>query len=374
MLNKAIQYITLIFLMICVSACGSFRLPETALPQISTVDEPEIIFDPVSGEYSTEIDVLTYNVAALPWPIRKNRTTALALIGESLKEVRANGVAPDIILLQEGFRRGTKKIIQNAGYPNWVRGPNSKDRVRRDGKVLKYSERAPEKFKKGRKLFKGETTGKVLGSGLYVLSNWPIIKKSTQPFYSRECAGFDCSANKGVLWAEIKVPGMPGHLQLFNTHLNSNGSTTGVDAERTFTAYKLQFDHLDEFLQSVWTEEHPMIFGGDFNAKGSQERLDYISSLSERVSSRRPEIVRLTHEYCKSEPITCKTFLNSKGETPWLDTQDWQGFSSGHKVTVTPIQIIDVDNDIVEEAPEIRGEKTLSDHGAVWVRYRLSWR
>ena len=236
-----------------------------------------------------------------------------------------------------------------------------------------YSSRAPEEFKKGRKFFKGEKIGKIMNSGLYVLSDFPILRKEIQPFYASECAGFDCGSNKGVLWVEIEIPGMPGYLQMFNTHMNANGSTTGVDNDRNLTAYELQFDHMDEFVEGVWTEEHPMIFGGDFNSKDAQDRLDHISNSPTRVPTRRSEIVQLTQYFCKENPSECQTFLASNGATPWLDTQDWQGFSSGHRVSVKPVQIIDVENDIVQSAPEIKGKNTLSDHGAVWVRYRLSW-
>lgn len=354
----------LLGLVLSLSACKTARLEELSLSDMQSVNPPVIQFDQTQRAYFTHVDVLTYNVAALPWPLRSNRTQSLKLIGEALSDIRVDGNEPDIVLIQEGFRRSTKHLIINSGYPNWVRGPKTND------KMPRYSDGAPEEFKKGSKFFKGEKIGKIMDSGLYVLSNWPILFKKTQPFYARECAGFDCGANKGVIWVEIDVPGMPGHLQMFNTHMNANGATTGVGDKRNLTAYGLQFDHMDAYVETLWSEDHPMIFGGDFNSKNAQDRLDHVSS----SPSRRNEIVRLTQEFCKETSEVCKTYLNSAGETPWLDTQDWQGFSSGKTVTVTPIQIIDVKNRIVDNAPKIKGRKTLSDHGAVWVRYRLSWR
>ena len=351
---------------VLLSACQTSRLVEPTLPQTTINTKSEVKWDSQTGEQYTEIDVLIYNVAALPWPIRNNRTSAVELIGEALKDIREQGEEPDIVMIQEGFRRGTKHLIENSGYSNWVRGPKTSD------KAPKFSARAPESFIKERRFFKGEKIGKIMGSGLYILSNYPIISKQTQPFYQGECAGFDCGSNKGVLWAEIEVPGMPGYLQVFTTHLQSK-EAAGVPAERSQKAYNLQFDAMDEFVETVFTDEQPMIFGGDFNSKGARERLDYISNDEARRPTKRSEIVKLTQHFCVEQPAICKAELNSDGPEPWLDTQDWQGFSSGQKVTVTPIRIIDVEDVINENAPKIKGKKTLSDHGAVWVRYRLSW-
>ena len=229
------------------SACSTSRLPEASLPQQAVTATPEIKYDARTGENYTEIDVLIYNVAALPWPIRKNRTQAMALMAEGLLKARHEGVEPDIVLIQEGFRKGTRELLENGGYPNWVRGPATKDRRG------KFSSRATPEFIKGRRFFKGEKIAKIMDSGLYVLSNFPIRKKVTSPFYSGECAGFDCGSNKGVLWAEIEVPGMPGYLQMFTTHLQSR-EAAGVSMERSLTAYSLQIDAMDEFLDTAWTE------------------------------------------------------------------------------------------------------------------------
>ena len=354
-------------LAVLLSGCQTSRLIETTLPQSSFSVKPQIKRDSHTGVSYTDIDVLIYNVAALPWPIRSNRTTAAELIGEALKDIREQGEEPDIVMIQEGFRRGTKRLIENSGYPNWVRGPKTSDRA------PKFSERAPQKFIKERRFFKGEKIGKIMGSGLYILSNYPIVSKETQPFYQGECAGFDCGSNKGVLWAEIEVPGVPTNLQVFTTHMQSK-EAAGVSAERSQIAYNLQFDAMDEFIETVFSNEKPMIFGGDFNSKGARERLEYISNDQARRPTIRSQIVKLTQHFCVAQPDICKAELNSDGPEPWLDTQDWQGFSSGKTVTVTPIRIIDVEDAINENAPKIKGKKTLSDHGAVWVRYRLSWR
>ncbi|PHR92893.1 MAG: hypothetical protein COA69_06095 [Robiginitomaculum sp.] len=363
---KAFRVQSIMLAALLLSACSTLRLPEPLLSQQTVSSPPDIKYNIRTGENYTDIDVLIYNVAGLPWPLRKHRTKAMALIGEALLKARHDGEEPDIIMIQEGFRKGTRHLLENSGYPNWVRGPETKDWA------PKFSPRATPQFIKGRRFFKGEKAVKIMDSGLYVLSNFPILKKVTAPFYSGECAGFDCGSNKGVLWAEIAVPGMPGYLQVFTTHMQSR-EAAGVSFERSLTAYNLQFDAMDEFVETVWTEQQPMVFGGDFNSKNAKKRLDYISDTSARRPSKRTELVKLTQHYCVMNPNICEANLASDGSAPWLDTQDWQGFSSGTRVKVTPIKILDVENYIVEAAPKIKGKQTLSDHGAVWVRYRLSW-
>ncbi|MEL6323564.1 MAG: hypothetical protein AAFQ84_04975, partial [Pseudomonadota bacterium] len=242
---------------------------EAPLPQKTVITEPLIVTDPSTGTQTTTVDVLIYNVAALPWPLRGNRTKALHMIGDELALARERGEAPDIILIQEGFRRSMSDLIDRAGYPNWVRGPARTDLM------PEYSDVAPETFQSERRWDKAEGLGKVAGSGLYVLSDWPILRKETSPFYASECAGYDCAANKGMLWVEIEVPGMPGHLQMFNTHLNARRST-GVPEARSLTAYSLQTARMADVVSNHYDGEEPLIFGGDFNAKGSPERFDAI--------------------------------------------------------------------------------------------------
>ena len=360
------RFIIALLAALSLSACSILRLPEPSLPQQTSTKTPEIKRDTLTGESYVEIDIMIYNVAGLPWPIREERTKALKLIGETLLHARERGFEPDVVMIQEGFRRGIRTLLKNSGYPNWVRGPTAQD------KSPKFSERAPEHFIQEREFFNGEKIGKLMGSGLYILSNFPIHKKETQPFYAWECAGFDCGANKGVLWAEIEIPGMPGHLQVFTTHMQSR-EAAGVSHERSMIAYKLQFDALDEFVDTLWSKQHPMIFGGDFNSKNSRKRLNYISDKIARKPLKQSEAIVLTHYYCVKNPNICDTDLLSDGAEPWLDTQDWQGFSSGSNIKVVPIEIFDVPNDLMKEAPKINGKRTLSDHGAVWVRYRLSW-
>jgi len=352
----------LILLFLALGACAT-RLPEPLTPQNNIAAPPEIRVNPDTGEHSAEIDVLIYNIAALPWPIRSNRAKATKLIGRELAEMRKQGTQPNIVMIQEGFRSSIKHLINQSGYTNWVRGPATGD------KMPDFSDRAPEEFKKGRSFFKGERTGKVMDSGLYILSDWPILGKTSQPFYRYECAGFDCGANKGTLAVGIQIPGMPGYLQMYTVHMNAGGEATGVSDDRSLIAHKLQLDHISETVNAGVNTEQPLIFGGDFNMKQASERLDY--AFSDRGQL---EGVVLVQHYCVViAPTQCDVRMELESAEPWQDTQDWQASRSGKQVTVAPIMVDVLFSEERQDAPKIKGRRTLSDHNALLVRYRLSW-
>lgn len=332
---------------------------ESPLPQTSIASEPEVRLDPATGLASTEISVLTYNVAALPWPLRGDRTKALELIGAELADARAAGYEPDVVLLQEGFRASTSHLIELSGYPNWVRGPA------RNEQMPAYSGEAPERFRNERRWDRAEGLGKVADSGLYILSNWPILRKETTPFYASECAGYDCAANKGVLWAEIEVPGMPGVLQVYNTHLNARTST-GVPEARSLAAYALQVARMETFVDNHRDGDEPLIYGGDFNAKGSPERFD-VFARAERLPQ------RIVQKDCLAPGPDCAISVPSGSGRPWLDTQDWQGWAHGQDVRIRVTGIETWFAGERPDAPLIKGRRTLSDHDGLLVRYELSW-
>src|SRR5690606_36817423 len=104
------------------------------------------------GRQSTMLSVLIYNVEGLPWPARKNRGPSLDRIGETLAAFRAEGRAPDIVLMQESFTSRAARIGQQAGYANAIGGPKIPD-VTKDPAVAgafvaerrhKKGERAPK--------------------------------------------------------------------------------------------------------------------------------------------------------------------------------------------------------------------------------------
>lgn len=302
------------------------------------------------GRYSTEISVLTYNVEGLPWPVRKARSARLKEITRILRDLRSKGSGPQVVLLQEAFSGEAARIGRDSGYPNFVRGPSAGSRR------PPTSEAAERELIGKRKRLKGEGFRQFLPSGLYILSEFPIVVADRQPFRSRECAGFDCLANKGILYARIVIPGVPEPLEVFNTHLNSRGSS-GVAESRSLLAHRLQVEEFSRYVEELRTPAYPLIFGGDFNMRNSPQRFEHFA-----LRQSWP----LVHQWCSKPEAACGVGLSWDGDAPWMDSQDLQGFDSGVTVQVRPSKVMPMFDQ------PWRG-KPLSDHDGLLVAYVLHW-
>jgi endonuclease/exonuclease/phosphatase family metal-dependent hydrolase len=329
------------------AACASHP-EQMALPQ-PAAKPARIEVDAKSGVATAEISVMTYNVAGLPWPIKKGRGKALKEIAKEVEALHAAGSAPDIIVLQEAFSPASAQIGE--AYPNRLRGPRSGDRTTTDAPPL------GKEFKKARNRRKGERMGKVFSSGLYLFSNYPIVDAHMTPFRRSSCAGYDCLANKGAMIAVVDIPGAPTPVQILNTHLNSNGRS-GVKHERALAAHKQQVDEIGDLLSRLLNKDWPLIYAGDFNTRNAEERFEH------NAETLPGELVM---QYCLAESARCDARMSWDGDEPWLDTQDLQGFSDGAKVEVRPVRA-----EAMFDKP-VNGRK-LSDHDAYTVTYRLTWR
>jgi len=330
------------------SACAS-NFEDQVEPCTTAADLPVITADP-QGIESFELSVLIYNVEGLPWPARKNRGPQLEQIGDELARLRAAGSAPDIVLLQEAFTERAQAIGERSGYRNRVAGPVARDRR------TTSSANIPAAFDKARRFFKGERSGKVLGSGLLILSEFPVAATYHEPFSRHACAGFDCLSNKGVMIARLWVPGVPTPVDLFTTHMNSQ-EAAGVELDRAHAAHAFQTDESAAFLARVRDNRNPLIFGGDFNMRGAPDRLDHFTY-------KKP--YHIVRHYCTVVVQDCDVRMSWDGDAPWLDTQDLQGFDDGQLVEVRPIRV-----EAMFDRPANGGK--LSDHDGYLVRYRLSW-
>ena len=330
---------------------------------------PEIVKSE-SGMESVEISVLTYNIAGLPWPIACgkhsrqtdangeripiacDRAKALGDIGETLAEMRQQGIEPDIVFLQEAFIAASAKIMQRGGYTNWMTGPG------REETGPEFSTSANQAFLDGRALKSGEKSGKRLSSGLVIASNFQIIEYFKKPFYQWECAGFDCLANKGVAMARLNIPGVPDALEVITTHYNSKGAS-GVSLDRSLEAHKLQVATTGRFLERKANFDLPAIWGGDLNMRHSDER---INNFIEHAENDLNEV----SSYCVENPDRCDVAINWQSDTPWYDSQDLQGWAPGKRVSIEPIRVEQAFNQ------PVNGEMP-SDHNGLLVIYRLSW-
>lgn len=290
-----------------------------------------------------QLDVLTYNVEGVP--TRFGRIAKLAEIGARLDALRRSGDGPDIVLFQEVFSRSAKAAVRDAGYPRLLRGPGRKQRrdLPREG------------ARKGHKLGKGELGVKLVGSGLAIASIYPVRGQAAEPYSRRACAGLDCLSNKGAQFVKIDIPGAPDPLEIFNTHMNAQGSS-GVGIKRHLAAHNAQVLELRRFIDEHRDPKAPALLGGDFNMRQSEVRFDAFLNNNP---------MELVHRYCLTH-ASCDVRVSWDGDAPWMDTQDLQLFKSGERMTIRPIRV----ESLFDGRPD---SPHLSDHDGFRVIYELSW-
>lgn len=293
-----------------------------------------------------EVDVLTYNIEGLPWPGRSGRARHLQEISRVLRQLRAEGQAPHIVLFQEVFSRAARRAVEETGYPTLVPGPEARDR-----RPAPVNGSLPGRSRP----LKGELGLRALSSGLVIATDFPVLAHKTMPFPRRSCAGYDCLANKGVQLARLRIPGLPGFLDIYNTHMNSQ-DTSGVPEPRHLAAHQAQTVALSAFIARNSDGPEPFIFGGDLNMRHSEPRFAELQRLKP---------IHIVHRWCVERPAACDVRESWDGDEPWMDTQDLQLFWPGAHVDVRPA--------VVEAMFDGAAEPRLSDHDGFRVRYTLSW-
>jgi len=293
------------------------------------------------------LSVLTYNLEGLGWPARSGRARELKDIGVRLNAMREADDAPDVILFQEMFSPAAKRAVAASGYPAIVPGPR-----RTTPRTGGQGERMPGSAKP----LKGEVGLRLLGGGLAIASRYPIVDHAAEAYGSRACAGFDCLANKGVMLARILLPGVPGPVDVYNTHMNSRGAS-GVTEARNREAHARQAARASGFIAATENAAHPLIFGGDFNMRHSEARW-------EEFSAYHP--LTLVHEVCIDPAARCDVRMSWDGDEPWMDTQDLQFFAGGTALSLRPIRV----ETLFDGRPD---SPRLSDHDGFLVTYELRW-
>ncbi|MGH6696266.1 endonuclease/exonuclease/phosphatase family protein [Sphingopyxis sp.] len=329
------------------AGCASW--PQDRFASCPTAPEMPVITRLADGRQSTTLSILIYNVEGLPWPARKHRGPSLDRIGKSLADFRAQGRAPDIVLMQETFTSRAARIGEHTGYANAIGGPKRSD-MAKDPAVA-------GEFVTERRRKKGERGPKLMRSGLYVLSDFPITEMFREGFARNACAGFDCLAAKGVMLVRVRVPGVPSPIDIFTTHMNA-GRAARVPLERSAEAHRYQALQAAQFLDRHHVPNNPLIIGGDFNMRRNAERFDFFSTAIP---------YEIVHRWCIEKPATCAVKMSWDGDEPWMDTQDLQAFDNGRRVSVEPIRV-----EAMFDGSD-NGAR-LSDHDGFLVTYRLSWR
>ena len=308
---------------------------------------PDLTHSLDGNEVSTSLSVLTYNVEGLGFPARRNRAENLNRISQHLAAHRLRGTAPDIILFQEVFSGSAKKAVANTGYPATLRGPG------RSTKPLDIT-RTPLPGRS--KVTRGEIGLRLTSSGLAVASRYPIVSAADAAFSSRSCAGIDCLSNKGVMLARVMIPGVPTPIDVYNTHMNSQGASR-APPKRHRAAHARQVRETSIFIDATHDDRFPLVFGGDLNMRESKPRWENFSA---------HQSLKLVHQVCQEPTSGCDVRMSWDGDAPWMDTQDLQFFWGGSPVAVAPIRI----ESMFDGSP---GSPKLSDHDGLLVTYRLSW-
>ncbi len=289
--------------------------------------------------------ILTYNINALPSPVKRHKTSRLNRIAQILKERRAQGTQPDIVVLQEAFGSRCDVIIEQSGYKYVVRGPG-----RKTGKLARGTSWGVEG---GRSYTKRLKPQKFMGSGLIILSDYEIKNPVFTTFGGKACAGLDCLANKAIVMTEISIPGMDTPINLVTSHFNSNRSAKAPGAVR-LRAHQKQTDILAKFLSRTTNMDAPLILAGDFNTK-----------LPVRYQYFREEINALdAAETCLTTGMNCVLGGETLPSEVLYLTDDKQFYRSGSATLLRPVFI-------ERNFREQLDGRDLSDHDGYEVHYAL---
>lgn len=333
----------------------------TALPTETNVacldaTRPAIRYSADGATAYTDLDVLTYNIEGLPFPARNNRGPHLREISRRLAEFRASGEGPDIILFQEVFSKDAARAVTDTGYRSVATGPRT--RTPRDPNT-------EGDLPGSRNIFRGEIGRTFTSAGLAIATDFPIMGAGYIPYARQSCAGFDCLSNKGVLFAEVAIPGVPGLVDVYTTHMQSQGSSR-VIVERHAEAHRRQMNELAAYVRSTSPLTDVLLIGGDFNMRNSDVRHYTFDRVTATAATNNPASpVGNVHRYCSENRDTCDV-RQDWSEDQWFRVQNLHLFQSGNVVKVRPIRV----EGMFDGGPS---GPVLSDHNGFRVVYELSW-
>jgi len=314
----------------------------TAVSFVGVVVTPVVA--PAFAE-QTDIRVLSYNINGLPAPLKKGKLPHFERIAEILRERRVAGNHPEIVVMQEAFDKKSNLIADTAGYPYVLFGPTRKDTSKRgDVHWVQQTRKSYASFSDGQKL---------IGSGLVILSDYPILEAHHKVFNSDECAGFDCLSNKAILMARVQVPGFGMPVDIVTSHFNSKRSAK-APAGIVFKAHQKQTDVFHWFLDKL-NAGNPVIAAGDFNTKEAR-RYSYFQDTVGLVDSA---------AVCLKDKALCVLEQNVLPKKVLNDTNDKHFYKNGQGMMVDPIYIDRPFDEMLNGRP-------LSDHTGYEVVYRFS--
>ena len=276
------------------------------------------------------LSVLTYNVEGLPWPFAWNRPAAFTEIAGRLERLRRSGRNPQIVVLQEAFTTDAQAIGRAAGYTYVVAGPSESDV---NGAPPSLND---DRFAAAGSWWRGEDLGRPVGSGLMLLSDYPIVRIRRMAYPDFACAGYDCLASKGALLVTVRIPGAPSPVEIVTTHLNCR-QHSGVSDERSLHAYRRETDFLSAFINRWHDPADPLIVAGDFNAGRAPPRW---SALRQAIASWRGEtpFQDAISDVARSR-IASGAPLPGDVHAILRRAEDWQFFTSGRNASLDALAV-----------------------------------
>lgn len=304
---------------------------------------------PPAGQPGTELEVLTYNVHGLPWPVVSPRSAQLAAIGERLAALHRIGRAPQVAVLQEAFTADARAIARASGYRYAAYGPGD------DGAFAAPLPQGapPAALDRGAHWWKGEGVGKWEGSGLILLSDYPIQTVRRLTYSTQACAGYDCLAAKGAMLARLRLPDGRA-VDIATTHLNSRHAS-GVADERSNRAWLVQTEELRAFIAAHRDPAVPLVLGGDFNVGHDLVRELGMADMAGRLDRRASDGLR--------DLVQAGFALPRDATVALAHAKDWQLTLNAPAVHLSPVSAW------VPFGPTAHAN--LSDHYGYVVRYAL---
>lgn len=214
--------------------------------------------------FAKEYKILSYNIQGLPGFTGKGGDDfQFEYIGKKLAQMREEGIAPDIVLLQEAFHYKSVDLInRHANYKHMFYGPH------RFG-------------------------FKALGSGLYVLSDIELEFDINIAFPSLLCADIDCMAAKGYQILKFK----DSNTYVINTHLQASydNEAPGVHTENVDARFG-QLKLIKNWIENELPEDAKIILGGDINIRPS---VDYEYEKVLDLGLENSALICMTQDQCK---------------------------------------------------------------------------
>jgi len=183
--------------------------------------------------------------------------------------------------------------------------------------------------------------GKLLGSGVRILSRWPITIEDS--FNYTPCNGIQCPASRSVIYAQIQKQGNP--YNVFATHTQSSDD----DANRNARLAQLQ--EMGDYIRSLnIPSNEPVIMAGDFNINkiGLPQDRNYLEAV---LSATEPEN--------RGHNFTYDADTNTWAEQPYIEYLDYTLTANNNLQPVSAYQEAFAPRATIDA---LWGEWDLSDH------------